>query len=99
MLATAQMSAGVCPQRSEHVQARKVGRDTLLVHLLLKQYHVLNHIAGRIWDLADGKRSGGDIAAEIAEEFNVDRTIVDDDVASTLQMLTDLRLIELKVPS
>lgn len=99
MLATAQMSMGNCPQRSEHVQARKVGRDTLIVHLLLKQYHVLNHIAGRIWDLADGKHSGEDIAAAIAAEFNTDRLIVEDDVANTLQTLTELRLIEFKVPS
>lgn len=99
MLSTAQASAGTCPQRSEHVQARKVGRDTLVVHLLLKQYHVLNHIAGRIWDLADGEHSSAEIAAEIAAEFGIDRATVDGDVASTLQTLTDLRLVELKVPS
>lgn len=97
MLAPAEMSADACPQRSDHVQARKVGRDTLVVHLLLKQYHVLNHIAGRIWDLADGTHSGDDIATTIAAEFNADRGAVGDDVANTLQLLTDLRLIELKV--
>jgi Coenzyme PQQ synthesis protein D (PqqD) len=99
MVVASQISMDACPVRSDHVQARKVGRDTLVVHLLLKQYHVLNHIAGRIWDLADGRRSSGDIAADIAAEFNVDRAIVDDDVASTLQALTDLRLIENKLPS
>jgi pyrroloquinoline quinone biosynthesis protein D len=99
MLATAQARASTCPQRSEHVQARKVGRDTLIVHLLLKQYHVLNHIAGRIWDLADGKRSADQIAAEIAAEFGIDRATVSDDVASTLQTLSELRLIEFRAPS
>ena len=99
METASQISVDACPVRSVHVQARKVGRDTLVVHLLLKQYHVLNHIAGRIWDLADGVRSSDDIATEIAAEFNVDRSVVDADVASTLQALTDLRLIEDKLPS
>lgn len=95
MLTTAQMPAAARPQRSENVQARKVGRDTLAVHLLLKQYHVLNQVAGRIWDLADGNRTGDDIAAQIAAEFEVERSIVDEDVATTLQTLAELRLIEL----
>jgi hypothetical protein len=93
------MQARARPRRSERVQARKVGRDTLVVHLLLKQYHVLNHTAGRIWDLADGERSGADIADEIAAELKIDRTTVEDDVMSTLQTLIDLRLIEIRVMS
>jgi pyrroloquinoline quinone biosynthesis protein D len=84
------------PHRSEHVQARKVGRDTLIVHLLLKQYHVLNHVAGRIWDLADGERSADDIAEEIAAEFKIDRATVGEDVTSTLRTLSELRLIEIR---
>jgi hypothetical protein len=99
MEVASQVSGDTCPVRSAHVQARKVGPDTLVVHLLLKQYHVLNHIAGRIWDLADGEHSGDDIAADIAAEFSIDRSIVDADVASTLQALTDLRLIENKLSS
>lgn len=98
-MATLQMHTSVWPRRSEQVQARKVGRDTLVVHLLLKQYHVLNHIAGRIWDLADGNRSGDDIAEEIATEFKIDRATVSEDVMNTLQTLMDLRLIEIKATS
>lgn len=87
------------PRRCEHVQARKVGRDTLIVHLLLKQYHVLNHIAGRIWDLADGERSVDHIAAAIAGEFDADRATVGADVSSTLKTLADLKLIEIRAAS
>jgi pyrroloquinoline quinone biosynthesis protein D len=94
-----QMRAHMHPRRSQQVQARKVGRDTLIVHLPLKQYHVLNHIAGRIWDLADGARSAEDIATAIAGEFVVDRVTADADVLDTLQTLLDLRLVEVEAAS
>jgi len=87
------------PYRPNHVQARRVGRDTLVVHLLLKQYHVLNHIAGRIWELADGNRPVDDIAAAIAAEFRIDGETAREDVATTIDSLAALRVIELRVPT
>lgn len=89
-----EVAAPVCPCRSQHAQARKVGRDTLIVHLMLKQYHVLNHVAGRIFDLADGTRSADQIAATIAAECGGDPAIVTQDVTSTLATLAKLRLID-----
>lgn len=83
------------PRRSDSVQARRVGADTLVLHLLLKQYHVLNHVAGRIWELADGNRSDDEIAAALAEEFAIDGALARTDVASTLEALIALRVIEL----
>jgi len=84
------------PCRPDHVQARRVGRDTLVVHLLLKQYHVLNHIAGRIWELADGSRPVDDIAAAIAAEFHIDDDTAREDVTTTIDSLAALRIIELR---
>ncbi|HXZ00013.1 MAG TPA: PqqD family protein [Stellaceae bacterium] len=84
------------PCRSDSVQARRVGADTLVLHMLLKQYHVLNHVAGRIWELADGSRSDDEIAAALAEEFAIDGASARQDVASTLEALAALRVIELR---
>ncbi|MBV8368592.1 MAG: PqqD family protein [Candidatus Eremiobacteraeota bacterium] len=84
------------PLRSEGVQARKVGPDTLILHSLLKQYHVLNHVAGRIWDLADGTRGADEIGSIVAAEFAVDEATARADVVSTLEALAALRIVELE---
>lgn len=74
-----------CPCRSEVTEWRKVGQDTLVLHLTLKQYHILNHVAGRIWSLCDGTRSSRDIAEELARVFGADTDAVSNDVSDTLQ--------------
>ena len=73
------------PRRSGDTQARRVGDDTLIIHLQLKQYHILNSIAGRIWELSDGSRSVDDIVAAIAAEFDADPSIVREDVVARVE--------------
>ena len=82
------------PRRATSTQWRMVGRDTLVLHLGLKQYHVLNHVAGRIWDLCDGARSNGDIAAILADEFGVDESVVAGDVTDTVAGFETLGLLD-----
>jgi hypothetical protein len=84
------------PRRAESAQARKVGPDTLVLHALLKQYHVLNHTAGRIWELADGTLTTGEIAAIITAEYHADESLVSEDVAATVEALADLRILEIR---
>lgn len=98
MIAVPRADAEIVPRRSAHVQYRKIGGDTLLVDLVLKQYHVLNDVAGRIWDLVDGERSADDISRTIATEFDAAGAMAIEDVASTLRTLADLRLIETEAP-
>ncbi|GAB4521507.1 MAG: hypothetical protein Tsb0019_22970 [Roseibium sp.] len=73
------------PRRSDVTEWRKVGQDTLVLHLTLKQYHILNHVAGRIWALCDGTRSKRDIAGDLAQTFRADADAVLRDVEDTLQ--------------
>ncbi len=86
----------VYPRHAASVHARKVGGDTLVLHTLLKQYHVLNHVAGRIWDLADGTLAADEIAAALASEFRADEATVYEDVVDTLEALAALRIIEMR---
>jgi len=86
----------VFPLRSDTVQSRKVGADTLILHALLKQYHVLNHVAGRIWELADGTRDSDEIATIVASEYAIDEASARSDVTDTLEALAALRILELE---
>lgn len=72
------------PRRSDVTEWRMVGQDTLVLHLTLKQYHILNHVAGRIWGLCDGTRSKRDIAEDLAQAFRADADAVLADVDDTL---------------
>lgn len=88
--------AKAIPVRTEAVQARKVGRDTLLMHTILKQYHVLNDVAGRIWELADGTKSLDSIAVILAGEYAESVEMIREDVLSTVAGLESLQVIDLR---
>jgi hypothetical protein len=85
------------PRRAEKMQWRRVGKDILVLHLTLKQYHILNHVAGRIWDLCDGTHSRDSISAILAAEFGVDQSTVFDDVVDTLSGFERLGILEPEV--
>ncbi|HSK77657.1 MAG TPA: PqqD family protein [Thermoanaerobaculia bacterium] len=86
------------PARRANVQWRQVGGDVLIMHALLKQYHILNSVAARIWELSDGSRTSGEIATLIAEEHSHDRAEVHRDVVETLEGLEALQLLDFKAP-
>lgn len=81
------------PRRNPDAQFRNVGDEILVLHTLLKQYHVLNSVAARIWHLADGERTVAQIADAVAEEYRHDRDEVHRDVVETLEGLAELQLI------
>jgi hypothetical protein len=81
------------PRRNPETQFRNVGDEILVLHTLLKQYHVLNSVAARIWQLADGEHTVTQIADTLAEEFRHDRDEVHRDVVETLEGLAELQLI------
>jgi hypothetical protein len=87
------------PMRAPEVRWRSVGDDLLLVHTLLKQYHVLNAVAGRIWELATGDESAGQIADRIASEYGHDRDQVLLDVTDTIEGFRALQLLTIVPPS
>jgi hypothetical protein len=79
--------------RSADVTFRRVGGDYLLVNGVLKQYHILNSVAGRIWDLLTGEHTVQEIAQTIASEYGEDADRVRQDVIETLDGLQSLQLV------
>lgn len=90
---------GTRPRRNPDAQFRQVGDEILVLHSLLKQYHVLNSVAARIWQLADGEHTVEQIADTLAEEYRHDRDEVHRDVVETLEGLSELKLISTGAPS
>ncbi|HET6922877.1 MAG TPA: PqqD family protein [Anaeromyxobacteraceae bacterium] len=75
-------------QQIEHEVVLLVGEEERLLGL--------NAVAGRIWELADGSRSVGEIAAAIAVEFDADPADVDSDALAFVRVLVGRGLLEVR---
>lgn len=82
------------PRPNPDVQWRRVGDEILIVHSSLKQYHVLNSVAARIWELLQDGRSVEQIANEVAAEYSGDRQGIAQDVLETVEGLKALQLLQ-----
>jgi len=90
---TVTLTIDVRPVRSEDVTFRAVGSEYLLVHMLQKQYHVLNAVAARVWALMAGEIPVREIAQAIADEYGEDPERVQQDVLETVQGFEALGLV------
>lgn len=68
------------PQRSPMVVSRFLDGEAVLVHPVQGNVRVLNVVGARVWELADGQRTLGDIVEAIATEFQVDVARVETEV-------------------
>jgi pyrroloquinoline quinone biosynthesis protein D len=82
-----------CPQHAEHVVARTLDDDTVLLNLHTEEYYSLGDVGSRIWDLVDGKRTVAEIVDVIAAEYTADRAEVTKDTCDLLEDLAREGLI------
>lgn len=61
----------VIPRRISSVASRALDGEAVLVHAEQKKITVLNGVGARLWELADGQHTIGDMARVIAEEYEV----------------------------
>lgn len=87
------------PVRRHDVVLRNVGGDEgILFDPVDRKIHVLNATAVVVWQLADGTREVGEIAAEIARRFEPpEGAAVEADVEEVLGHLRYLSLLEAEV--
>jgi len=64
------------PERSASTAWQIVEGELILLRLKEDELLGLNHVARRIWELADGTRTLGQIAQAIATEFDVSSEVV-----------------------
>jgi Coenzyme PQQ synthesis protein D (PqqD) len=83
--------------RAADVISRKVGTESILVPIRqnvgdLDYIYTLSPVAARIWELLDGTKSVGAIAAAICDEYEVE---LDQAAADVAELVTDLEKVSL----
>lgn len=60
------------PCQAQSVVSRLLDGEAVLVHPAQGKVRVLNSVGARIWELADGQRTVGEIARLVAQEYAVE---------------------------
>jgi hypothetical protein len=80
-------------KRAASLVVREVSDGILLLDMEAARIHQLNATAGFIWRHCDGVASPADIAALVAQEYDVDETAATRDVEMALSELRTLNLV------
>ena len=78
---------GKRPLRNPDIVARKEEKEALLFNPADGNMLCVNSPGGLIWDLSDGTRTPGDMAAEIADKYEVSPDKAEGDCRSYLEEL------------
>jgi hypothetical protein len=81
------------PTRIANVEIRKAESDVLVHDLTQNKVHVLNEIAGYIFELCDGTHSRTTIAQSICDATGADLLVVSHDVEKILLQFKNLHLL------
>ncbi len=82
------------PLKNQHVIARKIDNEILLLNEENSEIHQLNQTATLIWEFCNGENTIDDIIEALAGTYNVESTKLSDDVDSIINSLKDLGLLE-----
>ena len=81
---------------SSSTLAREVQGETILLHLDSGEYFGLDGIATRIWQLIVEKGDLGRVEEAMLEEFDIDRTVLSNDLRRMVDELAAKRLISIE---
>lgn len=81
------LSGSSVPRKSERIAARAVEGKAVVVVLDARKLHTLNAVGTRVFELCDGVRDVSTIAAQIAEEFDVEAGVAERDAVAFLMSL------------
>ena len=80
------------PQRCAH-KFRKEENDIILVMAENQTLHFLNDIAGKFFLLCDGHNSVNTIIDTILNEYDVDRSVLEDDIVELIKSMQYKRIV------
>lgn len=80
-------------RRHERAESRRLGEETVLLHLDTEQYHALNATGTVLWERLEDPATADELAAVLVEHYAIDETRAHDDVAQFVGELTSRDLI------
>ena len=83
------LTLNMVPTNQSGVVGRIVDNEAVLVLPEKGKIKVLNEVGARIWSLVDGKRSIGQIAAAICDEYQVDLPVAEADSLAFIAELAE----------
>ena len=86
---------GRIPARSQRVQWREFGSEAILLDPSTGEFAQINEIGAAIWRFIDGKRTVGDIADALLDEFDALPADVARDVQAFITELSATSLLSL----
>jgi len=87
------MSADILKQK-EDVIAQPVAGEVVLFDLTSGNYHSLNELGARIWELLDGNRSLTDIADQLTSEYDAPAAEIAQDLRALVEDMLRNGLLE-----
>ena len=87
------MDAAASIEHSDFTISREVSGETLVLDSRAELIHQLNPTASLIWQRAQSGSAAGEIAAALAEQYDVQFETAHRDVVATLDRLRELNLV------
>lgn len=79
--------------RGAHVLTQRALDTLVLLDARDGRYYALDEVGQRVWELCDGNRRVADVVRLLAEEYEVAREELEEDVLTLLDELADERLV------
>jgi hypothetical protein len=79
---------------NQHVLARRLDEESVLLNPADGQYYALDAVGGRVWELCDGSRTLSEIAAIIGQEFDADPAVVSADLEELIGDMAEAGLVQ-----
>lgn len=81
-------------KRKPDLAWKKIGETAVILDLDgQRDFHQLNDVAARIWELCDGHKSLAEISKVISDEFEAESGEIEQDVESFSQKLLAMNLL------
>jgi hypothetical protein len=85
----------IVPSKRKHLAFNRLQDQIIIIDFNSdRQFHQVNELGARIWELCDGKNTELDIANTLFEEFDVERSTLEKDLTSFLSELKNNELLD-----
>ena len=89
------MQASDKPKRSPQASYEVVEEEAIIINLTTGSYYSLNDTGTMFWNLLDGQRSISECARLIAQDYDVEASVVEPDILELADGFLEEGLIEL----